>query len=394
MKVCLVTAFPPSRGDLNEYGYHLARTIQNDGRADLHILADRVDAAETVPGLSIERVWRFDSLWNPIYLLRAVRRIQPDVVWFNMGFATFAGRPVPAFFATAIPLLLRAFGFYTHVTLHSLFEGTDLRAAGVRWPALYRLAGRVATRLLLAPHDVSVLLPSYRTLLIERYGADPDRVYYRPHGTFGDGSVSVPRPSDQPVVVAFGYWGTYKRLETLLEAMQAVAAEVPQTMLVVAGFDHPSASGYLASLAEQTRRSGQRVRFAGYVPESELAELFASARLLVMPYTTVAGASGVMYQGCEHGLPIVAADLPALREQARDTGIDVAFYDCGDASALARHLLRLLHSPELCRSLAEQNRLAAHRQPIAASVREYLELFAARLATGRGGARQVLREAR
>ena len=28
MKICLVTAFPPSRRRLNEYGYHIAQELQ------------------------------------------------------------------------------------------------------------------------------------------------------------------------------------------------------------------------------------------------------------------------------------------------------------------------------------------------------------------------------
>jgi len=40
MKICLVTAFPPSRRGLNEYGYHLARELQRDPLLSLTILAD------------------------------------------------------------------------------------------------------------------------------------------------------------------------------------------------------------------------------------------------------------------------------------------------------------------------------------------------------------------
>lgn len=43
MKLCLVTAFPPSRRGLNEYGYHIARELQRDPLLSLTILADLLE---------------------------------------------------------------------------------------------------------------------------------------------------------------------------------------------------------------------------------------------------------------------------------------------------------------------------------------------------------------
>ena len=42
MKICLVTAFPPSRGGLSEYGFHIARELQQNPLLSLTVLADVV----------------------------------------------------------------------------------------------------------------------------------------------------------------------------------------------------------------------------------------------------------------------------------------------------------------------------------------------------------------
>jgi hypothetical protein len=42
MKICLVAAFPPSRRQLNEYSYHIAREIQRHKHVELTILADEL----------------------------------------------------------------------------------------------------------------------------------------------------------------------------------------------------------------------------------------------------------------------------------------------------------------------------------------------------------------
>src|ERR1035437_4847235 len=103
-------------------------------------------------------------------LLRAVQDIKPDVVWFNLLFSTFGNNPVAAFAGLTVPALMRLSGYYTHVTLHHLMDNINLKDAGVRFPRMYRVAGNVATHVLLMANSVSVLLHEYRRTLIERYG--------------------------------------------------------------------------------------------------------------------------------------------------------------------------------------------------------------------------------
>ena len=71
MKICLVTAFPPSRRGLNEYGFHIARELRRDPLLSLTILADELDGpVEELPDYDVIRCWRFDSLSNPGRLLK------------------------------------------------------------------------------------------------------------------------------------------------------------------------------------------------------------------------------------------------------------------------------------------------------------------------------------
>ena len=42
MKICLITAFPPSGRQLNEYGLYLARELQRNPLVSLTILADKL----------------------------------------------------------------------------------------------------------------------------------------------------------------------------------------------------------------------------------------------------------------------------------------------------------------------------------------------------------------
>jgi len=382
MKVSLVTSFPPSRGDLNEYGYYLACAMRDDPRVELSILGDDSHSQEELAGFRVQRCWRFDSVFNPARLLTAIRQSEPDVVWFNIGFSTFARGPIAAFMALTVPALARTLGYYTHITLHTVFERINLKDAGIRFPGLYRIAGRAATRLLLLSGDVSVLLPSFQSEIISSYGVSPDRVQARPHGTFGKvHSTGVSHSgSSERIILAFGYWGTYKRVDLLLESIDRIRSVVPDAVLVIAGTNHPSAPGYLESLQQQWL-GHPGVRFLGYVPETELDNLFKNASVLVLPYSSAAGTSGVVHQACQYGLPMVAAAIPEIAEIAKEEKIAVEFYDPGDGGALAQQLIRLLSSEELRHSFSEQNLLAAQGTPISQVVDDYLRLFEKRVPT-------------
>lgn len=376
MKICLVSAFPPSRRGLNEYGFHIARELQRDPLLSLTVLADELDGpVEELPDYDVVRCWRFDSMTNPLRLLKTIQDIQPDVVWFNLLFSTFGNNPVAAFSGLTQPVLSRLSGRYTHVTLHHLMDNISLVDSGVRFPRLYRMAGSAATRMLLMANSISVLLPAYRRTLIDKYRGE--NVHFRAHGILG----GRPEPPDlkqrgnpEHRILAFGKWGTYKRVELLLETFERLAAKVPNIRLIVAGSNHPTTPGYIESMAERTR-GNPIIEFTGYVAEDDIADLFRKASVLVLPYTSAAGASGVAHLACEFGVPILSAGIDDFRDMARDEGIAIEFYETGNAESLAGQLNMLLSQPDRLQEMAEQNFSAALRMTMPQIIRQYLRSF-------------------
>jgi glycosyltransferase involved in cell wall biosynthesis len=376
MKLALVTAFPPSRKGLNEYGFHVADELRRHQGLELTILADYLPEPQPeLPEFSVVRCWGFNRLNNPVSVLRAVQRLKPDVVWYNIGFASFGGRPVPAFFGLTAPALTRFWSCYTHITLHQLFETVDLADAGVKSPMLYRIAGRLATHLLLSANSLSVLLPAYRHTLRDKYGRGTVNV--RHHGIFA----SCPEEPDlskrgNPVhrMLAFGKWGTYKRLELLIEAFEKIVDKAPPAELIIAGGDHPKTPGYVSSVAERVKYN-PLIRFVGYVPEESIPELFQTASLAVMPYTSSAGSSGVAHLACQYGLPILASDIEDLRELSEYELVSMEFFTPNDVDSLASQLVRLLHSPQRLAQMARQNFSAALQMSMPQVIRQYIHSF-------------------
>jgi glycosyltransferase involved in cell wall biosynthesis len=376
MKICLVTTFPPSTGGLSEYGFHIAQQLQRNPFLNLTVLADELppDHVE-LEGFNVVRCWSFDDPGSVFRLLKTVNDLKPDVIWFNLLFSTFGRNPLVAFAGLMTPFLARLSGRYTHVTLHHLMDTVELKDAGVRHQGLYRFAGAFATRMLLLSNSVSVLMPGYRKILNDKYGRD--NVHLRAHG------ILARRPEfpdfsrrGNPIhrILAFGKWGTYKRLELMIEAFNRIASQMPEAKLVIAGGDHPQAAGYTESVKRQLAGNA-RIEFKGYVPEDALPDLFQSSSVAVMPYSSSTGCSGVAHLACAYGVPIACADLADFRQMAQAEELAIQFYPPGDAQGLAECIVDLLQNPDRQQLTATQNFSAALRMTMPNVVQKYLRHF-------------------
>ena len=376
MKICLVTTFPPSKGGLSEYGLHIANELQRNPFIRLTVLADTTTSPEPeLEGFAVERCWSFNEASSPARILNAIRKQKPDVVWFNLLFSTFGHNPLIAFAGLLTPLLSRLSGCYTHVTLHHLMDTVNLQDAGVRYTRTYRLAGAVATRMLLLSNSVSVLMPGYRKILHEKYGRD--NVHLRSHGILSrepECPDSTRRGNPEHRILAFGKWGTYKRLELMIEAFQYVVEALPNARLIVGGGNHPHSPGYVESMKKKCE-TNPHIEFTGYVHEDGLPDLFQSSSVAVMPYSSSTGCSGVAHLACAYGVPIVCADLEDFRQMSDGEGMAIEFYKPGDAKDLAACLIRFLSDPVRQQEMAEQNFSAALRMTMPNIVLKYLRHF-------------------
>ncbi|MBV9180527.1 MAG: glycosyltransferase [Acidobacteria bacterium] len=374
MRICLVTAFPPSHQRINEYGLHLARTAQMRG-ARVIVLGDEYEPGEhELDEFTVRRCWRFNSILNPLRILRAVREMRPDVVWFNLVYSTFGDNPLAAFLGLCTPLLLRRSGFRTHVTLHHMLDAVELRHADIRFPGLYKKAGWLATRALLKADKVSVLLEQYRKRLFETYGAT--NVNVRRHGILGD-LASPPDFSlrgDDFRVLVFGKFGRYKRLELVLRAWPQVRQAIPNAKLVIAGEDHPNRPGYMGHVAEQCRHDST-VEFLSYIPEDCLAEVFRRSHAVVLPYSSSGGPSGVAHLAAQYGLPLIGPDIPDLVQLVREEGLAIDYYRTEDSHDLADAIIELARDPHRARQMSEQNYNAILSMSMPRIVGQYLSDF-------------------
>jgi glycosyltransferase involved in cell wall biosynthesis len=369
LKIALVTAYPPSRTTLNEYGYHLAHHLAAKAEVrELIVLHDDIGgrAVDLPPKTSATAAWRYGSLLNPVRIARTVRMTRADVVMVNAHFTSFGAGKVAAAIGLMLPLVLRLIGTPTVVLMHNLVDTVDLEQAGFSsnrvLTRLFMFFGGLVTRMVLAADKVCVTMPQYVDVLRERYGGR--NVYLAPHGSFEEPKVVERKCNPTPSILAFGKWGTYKKVDVLLDASALLHRRGVEIDVVVAGTDSHNAVGYLAGVKDKYRDL-RGVTFTGYVPEEDIPVVFNAADVAVFPYTSTTGSSGVLHQAGSYGCPVVMPDIGDLAECMREEGFRAVTFDATDSEDLARALEEVIGNPAHMAAMGEANRAAACGVPLA-----------------------------
>ena len=156
--------------------------------------------------------------------------------------------------------------------------------------------------------------------------------------------------SSQPALLFFGNIAPYKGLEYLVDAMEEVAEALPHARLIIAGRPK-GAEAYWARIEQRISSSGLNsvvIRRIEYVPDEDIEIYFKAADVLVLPYVHVFQ-SGVLFLGYNFGLPVIASDVGALREEIVE-GQTGFVCEARDAGALAATIKRYFAS-EMYRTL-------------------------------------------
>ena len=191
-------------------------------------------------------------------------------------------------------------------------------------------------------------------------------------------------PADGLIVLVVGKLIERKRQADAIHAVAALRREGHDEVYLVLAGDGPDA----ASLKAMAADLGGGVRFAGFVPVTELPGYYAAADILahpasIDPHPLAAG------EAISCGLPVVASDRVGCVGPTDDLriGANAFEFPCGDVTALESHLQLLVTDSGLrARMSAESLRIARERD-LEASKRGFLAAFGYGLATGRARAR-------
>ena len=385
MKLAIVTAYPPSKVTLNEYAYHLVKSFrQNEKVTELILLTDEtpegkdINFTEKGCKITVKECWKFNSYTNIINVTKAINKTKPDAILFNLQFMKFGDKKVAAALGLALPLVCRIKKIPTIVLLHNILEQVDLESAGFTSNKLaqkiYNFIGTTLTRLILKADLVTVTMDKYVTTLEDKYKVD--NVKMIPHGTFEiPENPSQKLPEGPLKVMTFGKFGTYKKVESMIEAVEIVRKETGLDLeIVIAGTDNPNVPGYLAN-AKETYKNVPQLTFTGYVEEVEVEPLFTESAVVVFPYTSTTGSSGVLHQAGSYGRAVVMPNLGDLATLIEDEGYRGEFFEPESVASLANAIKAIVTNDAYRIQLGEANYKAATAFPMERITGIYLDEF-------------------
>ena len=326
-----ITTCTPLRTGVGYYTEHLVDALLETRHAgdDVVLLSNRAPAPELaerwarhihISGPSVRAVWMQSAVPRMLADTRADLGVFPN-------YAAPLASPCPTLVVVHDLAVLRVPHFFT---------------------ARKRFLSRPMMNLVVAAAPVigTVSETSERDI-IELLGLRPERIALLP----GAAHPSC-RPATPEQVAAVrerhGLRGRYvltvgtleprKNLPTLLRAFDRLEAETDHELVVVGGRGWKDCR---LVQALEARRARRRVRWLGYVPESDLAALYTGADLFVFA-PTLEGFGLPLVEAMACGTPVIAADVSALRE----VGGDAAQYVTpGDDAAFARAIAQVLRDP-------------------------------------------------
>jgi glycosyltransferase involved in cell wall biosynthesis len=319
----------------------------------------------TIPGASDPRARRAR------FLISAVRLVStnPDAIVFtrDLGLAAFL---------LQVPLLRRARVVYESHGLAPVVSAEMPRLLGhahlAPSAAKIRRLDRRERRVWAHARAYVTLTRALADELVERYGPR-DHVFVVPDGAHeapalpgaapGQSEfVSVPTHAPGPagpLVVYAGHLYPWKGVDVLLSAL----AQVPLARgLIVGGHPAEADQGRIVARVADLRLI-DRVTMTGLVPPADVRGHLERASILVLPNTASAISERYtsplkLFEYLTIGRPIVASDLPAIREVL--TNEETALLArAGDAGALAAAIRRLMADPVLATRLGQAARALA-----------------------------------
>jgi len=155
--------------------------------------------------------------------------------------------------------------------------------------------------------------------------------------------------SRSPVIGMASRFASEKGVEILLDALPRILESHPDAMVLYAGqyedvLGEEEYAQRLFSIIKKYQARGQW-KFVGVLSPNEMASFYPNLDVLVVPSINSTESFGlVQIEAMMNGVPVVASDLPGVRQPVRITGMGRIF-PVGDSQGLASALISLFEQP-------------------------------------------------
>lgn len=265
---------------------------------------------------------------------------------------------------SGVSILSRPHGYATVFEVNAL-PSIEL---GSRYPSiLSRTLEKIRARELFCLHECDrIVTPSQVTAKrLETLGIASGKIAVVPNGA--DVRATPAKPDDAPetYLIYFGALQRWQGVETLLRAF-ARLADLPELHLVICASAENRDARRLQSFAQRLGIDEARLHWRYALETDGLDAWLGHARISIAPLSdcarnTVQGCAPLkILETMAAGIPLIASDLPVVRELVSD-GVEGRLVPPDRPAELARAIRILLAYPELAQNLGRNGRARIER---------------------------------
>lgn len=308
--------------------------------------------------------WRWYSLAEQFYLPRLIKKLKPDLVHF------------PHF---NVPLFYR--GKFI-VTIHDvLLRRHHSRRASTLGPLKFWLKKQlylwVIGSAIRRARQIITVSQFTKQEILHFYHVPESKISVVYEGLTKlekTGEISADKEAllryniSKPYLLYVGNAYPHKNLDFLLRAWPKISQFFSGQLVLVGHEDYFYQQ--LKNLATELDL-GSSILFLGYVPDVDLAALYRLAKLYVFP-SLYEGFGLPLLEAMNYGLPIVASDIPCLREIA---GTAAEYFDPNDQNDLVEKFKNLLVNQDRQNELRQAGQKQCQKYRWPETVAEHLKIY-------------------
>ncbi|KRF07646.1 hypothetical protein ASG88_02125 [Nocardioides sp. Soil777] len=178
---------------------------------------------------------------------------------------------------------------------------------------------------------------------------------------------TLARDAGENLILASGQRRPYKNWDALIRALALVDESVRPRLVITGG---GKGEDPLAPVVRETGME-QWVELKGWIEDAELADLRRRARAMAFP-TLAEGFGLPVLEAMTMGLPVIASDLPVLREVGGDAAI---WFDPHDLGSIAEAMRTVATRPDVAERLSAEGLVQARKFSWERVARETLDVF-------------------
>ncbi len=276
----------------------------------------------------LHEFYRYDNSKSILRLLKVQWKNYDEVI-FNMLPTGFGKGTMVNATALFIPILLVKLLRQKNIRViyHNSVFTNDVRKLGydTAFDKIRLFFLGIVEKILFKNLDTFVLLDLYKSRIYKSIGKNRVRVL-NPRYLEGITSIYINKSmnikslnvkkSNTPTVLMHGSWGPQKNIEIGLSVLKKLKDRGFKFNLVISGGINHHFPDYNRNFQELLDSYSDVVNeYLGQVSEKDIMKLFLNADMLLLPYNTPGGHSGVLEQAIFFEVPTIAIDFQEYREQ-------------------------------------------------------------------------------